>query len=607
MSRAVACPQCRMSLTSARPLAESRPIRCPHCGTHFVPSANKVLGEGPAISPPPPPPATPPPAAGQPPSRGASRGALMLAAVAAGAVLLLAGGIYAMIRLVPEREPVAPRDDEQSSSAEAASSPETQRLDEERKKLDKERAAFELEKKRHEFDRLMARGEVALAKQQAAAAQEAYQAALRLFPEEEGAVTGLAEARAAILAAEKAAARDKEDREKRQAEVARLRQAGQEALAQKKYAEAVRALEGARLLAPDDEAVTAALAEAQAALDKDTAEKKKLAEYQKHMDAGKAALDAGKFEEAVKEFKTAGEVIPGDGDALISQKVAEGQLAAVKDFEKRVAAHKDLMERGQAALQAKHYSEAVSLLTQAQKLFPQDKPTIKALKAARLSLAQGRQQYGDLMEKADEALQALRFEEAHRLYAKALEVLPDDPAAQRGRQAAADAIQNIAAGRAAYVRFMLQGQEAMQTLRFFDAVRNFREALRLVPGDPSALRGLRDAEIALGPAALLAPVVTPPLANLAGLLATGKGALDQRKYADAVRAFTEALRIAPDNAQAQAGLHQAKYGQAMADGQAALVAGRAQAAIGFFEAALKEMPGDVAATAGLRQARALKQ
>src|SRR5262249_22988018 len=151
------------------------------------------------------------------------------------------------------------------------------------------------EKKRLEFDRLMARGDAALAKQPAEA-QEAYQAALRLFPEDVRALTCLAEARAGVLAEEKAAARDKEEREKKQAEIVRLRDVGKEALAMKKYAEAVRALEAARQLAPGDESVAKALGEAQAALEKDTEGKKKLAEYQKHMDAGKVALDAQKFE-----------------------------------------------------------------------------------------------------------------------------------------------------------------------------------------------------------------------------------------------------------------------------------------------------------------------
>ncbi len=205
------------------------------------------------------------------------------------------------------------------------------------------------------------------------------------------------------------------------------------------------------------------------------------------------------------------------------------------------------------------------------------------------------------MEQGDAAMQAQRWEEAHRLYAKALEVVPNDAAAQRGQQSAADILQNIRAGRSAYIRFMVQGQEAMQTFRFLDAVRSFREAVRLLPGDPNALRGLRAAEAALAQAG---PGVAA-LPDLDGALKTGAAALAQRQFTTASRTFAEILRIDPNNAAAQAGLHQAKYGLAMNEGQKALLAGRPQDAVKSFEAALKEMPGDPAATAALRQARAL--
>jgi tetratricopeptide (TPR) repeat protein len=536
--------------------------------------------------------------------RDLSRGTLTLIAVAAAVALLMSGGIILMIRLLPERAAppavVAPPDEDQGVQAVA------QRLDEERKKLEQERATFEMEKRRLEFDRQMARGATALGTKRWEEAQEAYRAALRLFPEDDRPLTGLTEAKAAALAMEKASARDKEEREQKQAEVARLRDAAKQALAKKKYAEAVRALEGARQLAHGDQAVTQALGEAQAALEKDAAEKKKLAEYQKHMDAGKAALDAQQFADAVRAFKAAQEVIPGDGDALSGQKAAENKLAAARAQENRVAAHKDLMEKGQAAMEARRFADAVAAFTQAQKLFPADKPTVKALKSARLALAEGRQQYLDLMEQADEALQAQRWEEAHRLYTKALDVVPNDAAAQRGQQSAADILQNIRAGRSAYIRFMLQGQEAMQTFRFLDAVRSFREALRLLPGDPNALRGLRAAEAALAQAGPGGAAQTPPV-DLDAALKAGAAALAQRQFTTASRTFAEVLRLAPDNAAARAGLHQAKYGLAMNEGQKALLAGRPQDAIKSFEAALKEMPGDAAATAALRQARALQQ
>jgi tetratricopeptide (TPR) repeat protein len=595
-SQAVVCPQCRASLRSARPVPDHRTVRCPQCGVHFVASADKLgPARGPATPPPLPPLTVPPPPAAF------SRRAFLPAVV--GAVLLflvVAAGAAWLLHARPESPP-----DVQAvaawASPEGADRPLTARqLEEERKKLDEERAHLEMEKRRLEFDRLMARGDAALAGHRPEDAQQAYRAALRLFPEDAKALAGLAEAKAAALAGAATARRDREEHQKRRAEVDRLLGQAREAMGKKEYAAAVRALEGARQLTPGDAAVTKALGEAQAALDKDAAEKKKLAEYQAHMDAGKAHFDAQRYADAVREFLAAQRALPGDGDALLQQRAAENQLAALQDFDKRVAAHKELMSQAQAALDARRYADAVKALTMALRLFPDDQQTQKGLKAARQALADARKERDQLLDQADAALQAQRWEEAHRLFTRAAELMPDDPTALRGQQAAADALQNLRVGQAAYTRFLIQGQDALLARRFADAVRAFREALRLVPGDPAAAQGLRDAEAGLAQA-------LRQKAAFDRAMQAGAAALQQEQFADAARAFNDALRIAPDSFEAQAGLRQARYGQAMADGRQALRARRVQEAIGHFQDALQQVPGDPAATAALRQAQAMKR
>jgi cytochrome c-type biogenesis protein CcmH/NrfG len=83
--------------------------------------------------------------------------------------------------------------------------------------------------------------------------------------------------------------------------------------------------------------------------------------------------------------------------------------------------------------------------------------------------------------------------------------------------------------------------------------------------------------------------------------------MKQRKFADAVLAFGEALKLYPDDQRATAALQQARYTQFMVDGQTALNAKRYADAVKAFEDALKEVPGDQAATAALKQARALNK
>jgi tetratricopeptide (TPR) repeat protein len=606
-SHAVACPQCHASLRSNRPLPEKRTLRCPQCGTYFVAStsapkaaaeagngkaaenaATEVTAAAPAAAP------SSPVVLVQAPSEALGPGARLRPwwPVAASLVIVVAGGVT-VGALLRSREPAAappaaPQDDGLVELR--------QQLEGERKKLEEERAQLAAQRQRLELDRLMDRGGSAMAKQHFEEAEQAYKAALKLFPQDAGALAGLTDAKTSLRAAQ----RDREDKEKRHGEVQRLQGEAREAMARKQYAQAVRALEGARQLAPGEPAVNKALAEAQAALDKDAAEQKRLAEYRAHRDAAQAALDAQRYTDAVREALAAQQVIPADGDAVTIQRAAEARLAAVQDQEKRKSAHKDLVDRAATALQARHFADAVGMLSSALKLFPDDKTTQKALKAARMARAEAKETYDGLMAQADAAFQANRVAQANRLYQQASEVLPGEPAAQRGLQATNAVLDATLTGRAAYARFMTQGVDALKAQRFADAARAFREALRVVPGDPDAVQGLRDAEAGQGPAARKQN-------DFDRAMQAGAAAVRQRQYADAIRAYGDALKLQPDNADAQAGLHKAKYGQAMANGQQALLARRIQDAIDAFEEALKEQPNDVAATAALRQARALKK
>ena len=81
------------------------------------------------------------------------------------------------------------------------------------------------------------------------------------------------------------------------------------------------------------------------ALDTDVAEKKKLADFKKHMDLGKAAMAAERFPDAVKEFIAAVQLMPDDLEAQQGQKQAEAKLLALADKDKRQKAFDDLLDR----------------------------------------------------------------------------------------------------------------------------------------------------------------------------------------------------------------------------------------------------------------------
>jgi tetratricopeptide (TPR) repeat protein len=581
-------------LRSSRSLPENKKVRCPQCGVSFTtPAAGAIL----SAVPPPPPAVTPL----ESPSVRSSAGAKVWVPALFAGVFILGGMAVAGVYLAQPRPSVAPtpaveEPKETRTNEDDKRKPDDDRLAEERRKLDEERRQLEEEKKGLAFARLMRQGEEALTKKQYAEAEKAYSEALKLRPDDADAKSGLTAAKTSALAEKAVTEHTKEEQQKREAEIARLLEQGKAAMGKKEFAAAVRAFKIAKDLAPDSADVAKALDDALAAADADAGEKKKLADYQAHLDAGRAAMTTQRFDEAVREFQAALKVLPGDATAALNLKTAQNRLAAGADLAKRQDAFADLMQRAQAALNAKRPDQAVPLLQEALKLFPDDKNARKSLQAAKLDAATAEAEYNRLLALGDAAMTRNRFEEANRLYTQAAQVLPGDPDATAKAQAAANAVTDRQAALVAYQRFMTQAALDMENLRYAGAIRNYQEALRVVPGDANALQGLADARAAVA-------VQVRQRGQSDALMQRGTAALQKLQFAEAIQIYTDALRIVPNDPRALRGLSQAKYGQAMAQGRIALQANRQQDAIRHFEKALEIVPGDPTAMALLTQAR----
>jgi tetratricopeptide (TPR) repeat protein len=507
--------------------------------------------------------------------------------LAAGTALLAGVGL-AVGYLAPPGAPRAP-------VAPAPADETARRTEDGRRSNEEDRAARERQEKRLAFERLVRQGDAALARGDFAAAEEAYRQALDLFPEDARAGAALADTRRSAREAA-AAERARKAEEARAAEVRRLVGQAEQDTKNAQHARAVRALEEASRLAPDDAAVGRALAEARAALARHEAHQQRLAAYGRRVTAGKAALAAGRFPDALREFLEAQRILPDEPGAAALRRQAEEALAAAEDLDRRRAAQREVVRQAGEVLRQRHYDEALAMLAEAEQLVPDDPATRKAIRAARAARAEARLQYGSLVNQADEAMRAGRFEEAQRYYAAAETTLPGGAEARAGKQAAREALDSDRAARAAYGRLMAQGAEALGAGKAAEATRAFREALRLAPDDPAALSGLRDAQAAQRAGA-------GETRDPGEALRAGEEALRQRRYPEAARAFGDALRAAPDSAAARDGLRRARYAQAMAEGQRALRARRYRDAAAAFEGALKAIPGDPAAAAFLEQAR----
>src|SRR5262249_2468421 len=153
------------------------------------------------------------------------------------------------------------------------------------------------------------------------------------------------------------------------------------------------------------------------------------------------------------------------------------------------------------ALREKRFDEAVESYQAAVRLFPAEKEAQDALQKAKQAKAEARTDYDRYMAQGNMALQAQRLYHPLRPHTPASQLFPTANPALRALQNAqallANAQANAQAGQAAYLNAMTQGALAMQNLRYADAVTAYTQALQLVPNDPAALQGLRDAQLAL--------------------------------------------------------------------------------------------------------------
>ena len=163
---------------------------------------------------------------------------------------------------------------------------------------------------------------------------------------------------------------------------------------------------------------------------------------------------------------------------------AEAEAKKKQDDQKRQADFNQLMNQGQQAMAAKRFDDAVKTYSAAVQLMPAD-PNAKRVTEAQNALAASKvppkpkgptpqEEYAKAMQTAAVAEKQNRFEDAIRAYQDALKAQPNDAKA-------AAAMRN-----AQYQDHMADGNQALKTKRFPDAARAFEAALKVMPNDAAA-------------------------------------------------------------------------------------------------------------------------
>ncbi len=382
-----------------------------------------------------------------------------------------------------------------------------------------------------------------------------------------------------------------------------LLQQARSAVAAKKYDEATSLVGEANKLIPNDPAAQTLIRDAQAGKAATNAETKRKSDYSADIQAARTALTARRFDEAVKAANGALSLYPTDPAATQLLHDAQAGKAAGEGEAKRKADYTADLQAARLSLTGKRYDEAIRSANEALKLYPGD-PTATAIlrdaqtgKVGADTEAKRNADYAAAIQATRTALAGKQYDIAVKDAQDALKLHPGDPTAAQllhDAQAGKASAEGEAKRRADYTAQMTLGQQALAGKRYPDAVRAYTEALRLVPGDAAATKGLNDARTGEKP-----PPPPPPAPDYNKSILNAQAFERQKMWDAAAAAFRNALKAKPGDPKAAFGLD-------VVEGQKALDAKKWADAQKFFEDALRLSPNDADAKALLKRAKDMR-
>jgi hypothetical protein len=443
-------------------------------------------------------------------------------------------------------------------------------------------AAAEQAKKKAEFDKFIADGDKNLGSKKYDDAINAYSAALGLEIDNvtannkiEAAQKAKADEEARLKAEADAKAKADADAAnaaelaRKKAEFDKFIAKGDQGLSSKNYTDAIAQYGSALALDVDNTTANAKIAAAQKAKDEEDARlqaeadakakaeadaanaaerARKKAEFEKLIGQGDKSLSAKSFDEAINQYNAA---LGLDIDnATANTKIADAQKAK-SDEEARIAAEAD----------AKAKAEAEA--------------------AAAAELARKKAEFEKLVREGDSNLGTKRFDNAIENYNAALAIGYDNAAAnakiaeaekQKAEEEARRKAMDLAARTKLFNEKIAQGDNLVTQKNYEDAILSYKEALELNIDNPLAQSKIDGAQKVLD-----AIILARKKAQFSKLIADGDMAVNQKKYAQAINLFTDALNVDFDNATANQKLENAKKLDEAEKARLAAIAAKKQA------------------------------
>jgi tetratricopeptide (TPR) repeat protein len=445
------------------------------------------------------------------------------------------------------------------------------------------------------FKAAMDSGDKAMVTKNYADAVKAYANATTLNPTDALARQRLAQAQQAL--------NDAGNQAKAAAQFKAAIDAGDKAMTLKNYGDAVKSYTDALKLSPKDAAVQQRLTQSQQALNDAGNQAKAAAQFKAAIDAGDKSMTLKNYGDAVKSYTDALKLSPKD--AAVQQRLTQAQQALndAGNQAKAAAQFKGAIDAGDKAMALKNYGAAVKSYTEATKLNPTDALARQRLAQAQQALndannqAKAADQFKAVMDAGDKAMALKNYGAAVKSYTEATKLSPTDAVARQrlaqAQQALNDASQQ-AANQANYQKAISAGQSALKLKNYPEAVKSFQAALKWIPNDKGATQLLQEAQQQWNASKIKAPPPMPPVdatkQAFDAAMKNGASLEKQGKYGEAMKAYQEALKARPKDAEALAGMKNNQFNNHLAIGQSHLNNAQWAAAQREFETALRIFP-----------------
>lgn len=408
----------------------------------------------------------------------------------------------------------------------------------------------EMAEKQSQYEDAVAKADQAFDSQDYQTAQGFYQAALEIFPEESHPQDRLDKCIELIEQAEQAAAV--------QEEFDALIAKGDDALAQSKYALAVESFQGAVDLIPSDSGAKTKLESAQQLLAEKEAAAEKQEQYNELISTADDLFSDESYEEAKTKYREAKELLPEENYPLDQIAKIDQILNEIAEQQATEEAYTNAMEAGRSAMDAETYSEAINQFELALAAKPEDKDATDSLEEAKalqteLQASQEmEEQYNALISSGDEKMANEKLQEAINDYRAALEVKPKEsyPSDQialidemiKEREAEAAEQERLAEIEAQFQSLMEEGNQKMTSEEYSAAIEKYKSALELKPEDETASAKIEEAESMLSDAEKEAEINR----QYTDLIAQADENFSVESWDDAKSKYQEAQELKPE-------------------------------------------------------------